>query len=190
MSLSGAPHHKLYIINHKFRGVTEQQQKDIFDTWLASYKALIFKVVRSYAFTAMDRDDLFQEIGIQVWKSIPTFRNACAVTTWLYRISLNTAMRWSSRERKRRDLGESIERHEFVLQESADDSDAKIAWLYSEISRLDEVDRSIALLLLEGFSYKEMATMVGITETNLGVKVNRIKKKLMAKSTNYDLHGI
>ena len=75
--------------------MNEGEQQQIFNTWLGQYKALLFKVVRAYAFTEFDRDDLFQEITIQVWHSIPKFRRESAVSTWLYRVSLNTAIRWS-----------------------------------------------------------------------------------------------
>jgi RNA polymerase sigma-70 factor (ECF subfamily) len=68
--------------------------------------------------------------------------------------------------------------------------DERLAWLYEEIHKLDEIDRSITLLLLDNLSYKEMAEILGITESNVGVKINRIKKHLIAKSKKYDYHGI
>ena len=78
----------------------DKEQRCIFEDWLHKHKALLFKIVRAYAFAAEDRDDLFQEIAIQIWKSVPNFRNESAVTTWLYRIALNTAIRWKSKEKK------------------------------------------------------------------------------------------
>jgi len=68
--------------------------------------------------------------------------------------------------------------------------DDRLAWLYKEIHQLDKIDRSIALLLLDELSYKEIATILGITESNVAVKIHRIKKHLMTKSRNYYLHGI
>ncbi|HZY81496.1 MAG TPA: RNA polymerase sigma factor [Cyclobacteriaceae bacterium] len=169
--------------------MTDAEQQTTLNLWLSQYKGLIFKIVRSYAFTTMDRDDLFQEITVQVWKSIPTFRNECAITTWLYRISLNTAIRFAQKERKRSESRTDIDSVSHVLQDNPVPHDGKLSWLYNEIAKLNEIDRSITLLMLEGFSYKEMATIVGITETNIGVKINRIKKQLTEKSKNYD-HGI
>lgn len=169
--------------------MTEHQQKDILGEWLRKHKALIFKIVRSYAFTTPDRDDLFQEIIIQVWKSIPTFRHACAVTTWLYRISLNTSISWSKKER-RNQSNASLESVQHVLQENVVSVDERLAWLYNEIAQLDEIDRSVALLMLDGFSYKEMAGILGITESNVGVKINRVKKKLTGRSKKYEYDGI
>lgn len=169
--------------------MTEKEQNDIFETWLSQHKGLIFKIVRAYAFTAMDRDDLFQEIIIQVWHSIPSFRRESAVTTWLYRISLNTAIKWTRKERKNYST-ESLDNVQHVLHESGLQVDERLTWLYEEIYKLDEVDRSISLLLLEGFSYKEMANILGITESNVGVKINRIKKQLIDRSKTHNYHGI
>jgi RNA polymerase sigma-70 factor (ECF subfamily) len=78
--------------------VTEKERLNILEEWLKLHKGLIFKVVRAY--TVADHDDLFQEILIQVWRSIPTFRQEAAVSTWLYRIALNTAIKWSQKEKK------------------------------------------------------------------------------------------
>jgi RNA polymerase sigma-70 factor (ECF subfamily) len=169
--------------------VTEQQQNDILEDWISRYKALIFKIVRSYAFTVMDREDLFQEITLQVWRSIPAFREECAVTTWLYRVALNTAIRFSQKEKKRTDRNSLDDAHH-VLIETETARDDRLAWLYDEISKLDEIDRSITLLMLDDFSYREMATVIGITESNIGVRINRIKKYLTEKSKKYDHYGI
>ena len=168
--------------------MTAQEQRTIFENWLGQYKALLFKVIRAYAFTEMDRDDLFQEIAIQVWHSIPAFRHESSVTTWLYRIALNTAIKWAHKERKHTHA-DPLDRAGHILQESQPVNE-RLAWLYREIYQLDEIDRSILLLLLDGLSYKEMAAVLGITESNVGVKINRIKKQLATKSKKYDYHGI
>ena len=168
--------------------MTETDQKKIFDDWLSQYKALIFKITRAYAFTAMDQDDLFQEIIIQVWHSVPSFRQESAVTTWLYRVSLNTAIKWTKKERRHSNSETLDGLH--ILQDGKIQTDERLEWLYQEIYKFDEIDRSISLLLLDGFSYKEMATILGITESNVGVKINRIKKQLISKSKNYEYHGI
>ena len=170
--------------------MTKEEQNNIFETWLNKYKLLLFKVVRAYAFTVDDQDDLFQDIALQVWRSVPNFRHKSAVSTWLYRISLNTAIKWSRKERKHHDGRHAIEHTPQVLQESIDLPDERLEWLYNEIFKLNEIDRSLTLLLLDGFSYREMSQMLGISESNVGVKINRIKKHLVAKSEKYDYHGI
>src|SRR5687767_4261721 len=105
----------------------------------------------------MDQDDLFQEIIIQVWRSIPGFRHESAVSTWVYRISLNTAIKWSKQERKHYHAKEPLDSAQHILQDNKIQVEERLTWLYQEISKMDEIDRSITLLLLEGSSYKEMA---------------------------------
>ena len=170
--------------------MTEKEQNAILQSWLSQYKALIFKIVRSYAFTGMDREDLFQEISLQIWKSVPSFRGESSVMTWLYRVSLNTAIRFSQREKKRSGNNTELDDAQHVLIENDTSKDDRLQWLYDEIAKLNEIDRSITLLMLEDFSYREMASIVGITESNIGVRINRIKKHLIEKSKKYDLHGI
>jgi len=154
-------------------------QQTIFKEWLDNHVALFFKIARAYSLNADDRDDLFQEISLQVWRSIPNFRQESAVTTWIYRVALNTALRWKSNEQKRTD------RHEEalpILQAETLQHDDRIDWLYDEIGKLNEIDRSLCLLLLDDFSYKEMADMLGISESNVAVKIHRIKKYLVEQS--------
>jgi len=169
--------------------VIEKEQQQIFEDWLSQHKGLIFKIVRAYTFTVVEQDDLFQEIIIQVWHSVPKFRGEASVITWLYRISLNTAIKWTKKERKHYQ-SETLEGVQHILQESRMQTDERLIWLYEEIYKLDEIDRSLTLLLLDGFSYKEMASIIGITESNVGVKINRIKKQLISKSKKHDHYGI
>ncbi len=170
--------------------MTDQDQNDIFDSWISKYRAVLFKVVRAYAFTEMDRDDLFQEIAIQVWRSVPSFRHESSEVTWLYRIALNVSIKWSGRERRHVDGRESMDNMDHRVLEKVHHTDDRLAWMYEEISRLDEIDRSITLLMLEGFSYKEMSAITGMTESNVGVRINRIKKHLVEKSKKITSHGI
>lgn len=170
--------------------MSEEEQRHIFETWLREFKSLLFKVVRAYAFSAEDRDDLFQEIAVQIWRSVPGFRHESAVSTWLYRVSLNTAMKWTRKERRHKEGRQSIEQASHVLRENTEPPDERLEWLYREISSLNEIDRSLTLLVLDGFSYREMSKMLGISESNVGVRINRIKKYLITKSKKYDHYGV
>jgi RNA polymerase sigma-70 factor, ECF subfamily len=167
--------------------VTEKDRHEILEKWLELHKGLIFKVVRAY--TVEDDDDLFQEIIIQVWHSIPRFRQEASVSTWIYRIALNTAIKWNKKEKKHSGA-ETLDNIQHLLQEQRAPLDERLNWLYGEIYKLDVIDRSVTLLMLEGFSYREMSGILGISESNVGVKINRIKKQLIAKSKKYDNHGI
>jgi RNA polymerase sigma-70 factor, ECF subfamily len=170
--------------------VTVQEQQQIFTQWLNQHKMLIFKIVRAYAGTVMDQDDLFQEITIQIWRSIPTFRQESAVTTWIYRIALNTSITWVRKERKYQTANTLIENVPEILSPQHLPNDEQLNWLYAAIHQLDEIDRSITLLLLDGFSYKEMAAILGITISHVGVKINRIKKQLIIQSKKFIENGI
>jgi RNA polymerase sigma-70 factor (ECF subfamily) len=161
--------------------VTASGQQQIFQEWLDQYQPLLFKIVRAYGSTTMDRDDLFQEIAIQVWRSVPSFRQLSSVKTWIYRVALNTAIKWAQQQ-NRRIATHAIDELPIVLRVNEVPADERLTWLYEEINRLDVIDRSLTLLLLDGFSYREMAGILGITENNVGVKINRIKKHLITQS--------
>ncbi len=87
----------------------EDDQQRRFHDWLKSHQWLFFKVVRAYAFTRQDQEDLFQEIATQVWRSVPNFRGESAVTTWIYRVALNAAIAWTQKERKHRSGKQSLD---------------------------------------------------------------------------------
>jgi RNA polymerase sigma-70 factor, ECF subfamily len=157
----------------------EEDQRRKFDEWLGVHKALLFKVVRAYAFTPHDREDLFQEIATQVWRSIPSFRGESAVTTWLYRVALNCALAWSRDHKKHRRRNDNFDAVERTLHESAEAKNPRLEWLYEQIAKLDEIDRSLTLLVLDGFSYRTIAETLGLSESNVGVKLNRIKARLV-----------
>ena len=166
----------------------EPEQTRIFDAWINQHRGLVFKVVGAHAFTPHDREDLFQEIITQIWNSVPNFRGESAVTTWLYRVSLNSAMAWSRRERRHRGRTEPLDGTEPAILEPARAPDRRLAWLYEEIAKLDFVDRSLALLLLDGQSYREIADTLGISESNVGVKLHRIKNELINKAKEHESH--
>ena len=167
-----------------------REQQHIFDTWLQAHRALWFKVVRAYAFTSEDQDDLFQEISLQVWRSIPNFKNQSAPQTWIYRVALNTALTWQKKRHRHEKGRQDIQHVQHVLREASTEKDERLDWLYAQIGSLDEVSRSLALLLLDGYSYKEMAAMMGISESNVGVKIHRIKQHLIRKAEAYDHTGV
>lgn len=157
----------------------DSERDRIFGEWLASHKGILFKVVHAYAFEHADRQDLFQEIAIQVWRSINAFRGESSVPTWMYRVALNTAINWNRKEHRHRQGQEPLEAVEGLLTTASDGRpDPRLEWLYQQIAQLKDVDRSVALLLLDGFSYKEIAGITGLTESNVGVKINRIKSAL------------
>jgi RNA polymerase sigma-70 factor (ECF subfamily) len=151
-------------------------------------RGILYKVCRMYGATEADRQDLFQEIVIQLWRSYPSFKGASRFSTWLYRIALNTAI--SDLRKQRRyitpmdpdllptqlhDIQYSTEREEQLQQ------------LYAAIGRLTELEKALTMLYLEDKPYQEMEEILGIPQNNLRVKMNRIKEKLrkMTKEATY-----
>jgi RNA polymerase sigma-70 factor, ECF subfamily len=162
------------------------KQEARFREWLAEHTGLLLKVVRSFADGPADADDLLQEILLQVWMSLPNFREQSKPTTWLYRVALNTALAWKRREKKHRRGNQDFAAISDIVAiqpasgEQHADPDA-IEQLYAAIRALDAAKRALVLLYLDGLSYAEMAEVTGISETNVGVRLTRIKKELSAK---------
>ncbi len=158
--------------------------EQLFERWLEDYKKLIFKVVNAYGASPEEQEDLFQEILLQLWLSIPRFRGKAKETTWIYRVALNTALVWRRGETRRR------KRHRILLTRSAGTSDTQqnfrgsapdqelFVRVYAAIRELPKIDSSVVLLYLDGLSYDEMAEILGISKSNVGVKLNRARKKL------------
>jgi RNA polymerase sigma-70 factor (ECF subfamily) len=158
-----------------------------FRQWLGEHTGLLLKVVRSFAEGPADQDDLFQEILLQVWLSLPNFRDESKPTTWLYRVALNTALAWKRGEKKRRRKHGSLSIFDVaapgVTSAEAERNDRIVDQLYAAIRALPPAKRALVVLYLDGFTYREIAAVVGISESNVGVSLNRIKKELAATIT-------
>src|SRR5262245_42212168 len=152
----------------------EAERNRVFESWIAAHKAILFKVARVYGATHPDREDLFQEIALQVWHSVEAYRGDCAPTTWIYRVALNTALAWRRKERRHSQGRQDIEAAAGLLI-APSDRDPRLEWIYQRIAELDEANRSLALLMLDGFSYREMSQILGIGESNVGTKIKKIK---------------
>ncbi len=153
------------------------EREAVFRDWLNRHKGLMVKVAASYARRPQDRDDLLQEILLQVWESIPSFQSRSKQSTWIYKVALYTAMSYKRKDRNRRlpeeDLDESL-----AETDNSQGSDSALNQLYEAIHQLGKVERSLALMHLEGLSYREIAQVLGITENHVGVKLTRIRKRL------------
>jgi RNA polymerase sigma-70 factor (ECF subfamily) len=127
-------------------------------------------------------DDLFQEILIRLWNGFDNYEGRSTAQTWIYRVALNTAINQDKKERRR------IETVPLTVDidpyEADDPKTQQIRELYDRISRLDLIDRSLILLWLEGISYDEIGAIIGITPNNVGVRLARIKEKLVKMSKN------
>ncbi len=149
--------------------------KEEFVELVTRYKDVIFKVCYIYA-EKDDIEDYYQEVLIQIWRSIPKFRGESSVLTWIYKISLNTCISYTRKKPKNIVNQEPI--LEVHLYENDTEKRLQIDELYFLINRLNKLEKAVILLWLEGRDYEEIASIVGISKANVAVKINRIKEKL------------
>lgn len=141
---------------------------------VTQHQALIYKVCHLYADNSADFEDLFQEIIVNLWQAYPRFDGRAKVTTWMYRVALNTAIT-QLRYRKRRPALQTFDNR---LVEPVQLQDEQSRQLYGAIKQLNRIEKAIITLYLDGYSHQEIAATMGITENYVGVRINRIKQKL------------
>ena len=159
---------------------TEQQA--IFDTWLRDHAAILHHVANGFA-TGADRHDLMQELMLALWRAVPAFRAASRPSTFIFRVTHNAALTWKRAERGyRRRLDSFQELQPADIPEDADSPSTtdSLELLYGAIRRLEPLDRSLVLLQLDGVSYAQIAEIHGLSESNVGVRLNRLRQKLTA----------
>ncbi len=152
--------------------------KDAFITAIKNNEGLIYKIASVYTNDREDRDDLVQEIIYQLWKSFPSFKQQSGLTTWMYRVAMNTAI-YHLKVSKRKVPTVPIEDRVFNFSEEGDGGlEEKWKILRQHLNGLNLLDRGIVLLYLEAKTYEEIAEITGISTSNVGTKLNRIKEKL------------
>jgi RNA polymerase sigma factor (sigma-70 family) len=157
-----------------------------FEKHIREHELLLHKVCRMYAYTDVDRQDLFQEMVIQLWKAYPKFKGDAKLSTWMYRVVINTAI---TGLRKKKDFITSYEPSGLPEHISDDNTgraeEEQLQQLYNAIEQLNEIEKAIVMLYMEDRSYLEMEDILGISEGNLRVKMNRIKEKLRQLTKKY-----
>ena len=151
-----------------------------FENLVREHKRTIYTVCYMFSKNSAEVDDLFQEILIRLWKGFDSFEERSSVRTWIYRVALNAAINKDKKERHR------VPTVPLTLDidpyEADDPSTQQIRQLYDRINQLDLIDRSLILLWLEGITYEEIGAIIGITPSNVGVRLLRIKDKLVKMS--------
>lgn len=167
--------------------------KKEFKNIIDQHNGILYKIGRSYTTEEADFKDLYQEILIQLWKSLDKFQGKSKISTWIYRVALNTALTYK-RNSKRRKLSDSLDKmNEKVAcsggeaMEVMKETEQKIELLYKCINLLKKDERAIILLHLDGRKYEEIAEIIGLTKNHVGVKIKRIKGRLhrLLKEHNY-----
>lgn len=150
---------------------------------IEGHGGILFKVCNLYATSHEDREDLTQEILVQLWRSFPAFDGRCAFSTWMYRVALNTSISWLRHDSLRRRHIEPAEERilSSVLAKETDSEDLRL--LYRLIDGLDPMQKAMVMLYLDGNSHQEIAEVLGTTASNIATRMNRVKndwKKQMA----------
>ncbi len=153
----------------------DRTEKEFLKT-IHDYQKIIYKVCRMYRNSKEDQEDLFQEIVYQLWKSFPSFKGESKVSSWLYRVALNTAMTIYRKGSLTIDYYEELPEHihpsgDMIISENEER-------LFSALQKLNNTEKAIISLFLEDFNYHEIAEITGLSESNVGVRLNRIKIKL------------
>ena len=164
-------------------GMTMNASRDRFQELLGQHEKIVFKVASMYCRNTEDRRDLAQEICVQAWRSFSSYDATRSFSTWMYRIALNVAISQvrSAGLRDRHAVPLDDDAHD-IADESAEqyEPDERVRVLHAFIEQLDALNRALMLLYLEDRSYREIADVLGITETNVATKINRLKQRIRA----------
>lgn len=150
--------------------------EEAFLDMIEEHQNIIYKICHIYRDRKEDQEDLFQDIVLQLWKAYPGFRNESKVSTWMYRIALNTAIAVFRKKRVPLDFKATIP-HELHPTDS-EPAPANQDKMFQALRTLDQAEKAVITLYLEDFSYREIADITGISENYVGVRINRIKRKL------------
>jgi RNA polymerase sigma-70 factor (ECF subfamily) len=143
---------------------------------LQEHRGIVYKICRLYRDTKEDQEDLFQEISYQLWRSLPTFKGEAKITSWIYRIALNTAL--ASYRVKRLKISFPGEMPEIMDEQENDEQERRRQLFLFALKKLNDAEKALIILYLEDQTYQEIAEVIGISENNVGVRLNRIKAKL------------
>jgi RNA polymerase sigma-70 factor (ECF subfamily) len=161
----------------------DQNPESLFKSWLTEHGSAVLKVARAYTLTTEDCQDLVQEILLQAWRSLPQFQGRSSASTWFYRVALNTALGWHRKEHRRQVRQQPILEVDDLPVAGLDGTQQAlqrelVERLYAAIRQLPQTDAALVLLYLDDLSYRQIAEVLGISETNVGVKLNRVKRAL------------
>lgn len=167
----------------------DEDQKSIFANWLEEHGSSVMQVARAYTLTNDECQDLAQEILLQAWRSLSRFQGKASAATWFYRVALHTAMNWHRKDSPRRTRQQPLIEVQAVATDESNSAEQvqqreTVAQLYKAIHQLPKTDAALVLLYLDELSYREMAEVLGISESHVGVKLNRAKKALTALMTS------
>lgn len=161
---------------------------DEFTGLLRRHAGLIHKIAYAYCRDATDRDDVLQEIALQLWQSRDRYDSRFRETTWIYRIAINVAVSFYRRERRHRQGRLSLESPAISIAIEPAELSHELELLMRWINQLADLDKALVLLYLDGCDHTSIADIVGISVSNVGTKLQRIKDKLRAAFQRQQQH--
>ena len=164
--------------------MTDNKHKDEFLDILGKNVGIILKIARAYTVNMADKEDLINDIALELWKSFRRFKGDSKVSTWIYRVALNTSMNYKRKREKDKlffpdDLNQFQNRE--LINDPPDSSNSDI--LYQCIDELNQLNKAIILLYLDGNSHDEISEITGISKTNVGTRISRIKEQIKNLAT-------
>lgn len=155
-----------------------------FTELLYQNQGIVRKICNLYFYNRVEKDDYQQELIIQLWKAFSSFKNESKFSTWMYRVCLNSAIDLLRKEKTQPKMIQFDTNDFGEIPEATNESNENQEKLYLVIAMLSDIDKAIITLYLDEFSYKEIAEIIGLSETNIGVKINRIKSLILKSFTN------
>ncbi|MCY1722971.1 RNA polymerase sigma factor [Prolixibacteraceae bacterium Z1-6] len=163
------------------------KKEEQFNRLVEDNKERIKRICSYYNSNTYDQEDMFQEILVNIWKSLDSFRGDSSINTWIYRVAINTSLSYTDKAYKQMKM--IVPANNYLLNSLLDDEsleakklqEQQLENLQKELNLLSVIDKALISLLLEGLSMNEIANVIGITESNVKVKIHRIKAQLKTK---------
>lgn len=168
--------------------MTDHQLHERFISLLETNLGILLKISKAYTGTLQDREDLVNDITYEMWKAFPNFKGNSKVSTWIYRVALNTAMNYRKRTRRKKDFLQDAIGYHRDEPSCETDPDPRVELLYDCIAELDEFSKAIILLYLDGYRHEEISEITGISKSNVGTRISRIKDQLKDRAAKKQMH--
>ena len=160
-----------------------QDKKQLFEETINSHLNLVYKVASVYTTNADDKNDLVQDILYQAWKSFDSFRQESKISTWLYRVAMNVAIYQVKTRKRNIEAIPLTDQNSELTEDNSNETEEQWQRILFYINRLNLLDKGIVLLYLENKSHEEIAEITGLSVSNVGTKLSRIKEKLRQQVT-------
>ena len=171
--------------------MSAEHHDERFAEWIRDHFAILHRVVNAFA-SGDDRNDLLQETMLALWRAVPAFQGASKPSTFIYRVAHNAALLWHRSQRKHRRRIAIASEIDWMMQPGSNrnraDDPARLEALYAAIRALPPMDRSLILLSLDGLSYRDIAEIHDLSESNVGVRLTRLRQRLASIVTEKNDH--